>query len=263
VGGRRTRCLDAGAGWPVLLVHAFPLTADMWRPQLDRVPVGWRFIAPDMRGFGPGAGDARDGPVATSIDDYARDMSGVLDALHIDDAVIGGLSMGGYVTFALHRHEPERFTGMVLADTRAQPDTPDGRSGRAKMRDLLAEQGPRAVADQMIPKVLSEAARRDAPELVEATRRMIESSAPAAIDAALAAMMDRPDSTPDLSRISCPVLVLVGSEDGVTPPRDAELMHGAAPRSRLTVIHGAGHLANMERPDEFSHALHDFLVAPM
>jgi pimeloyl-ACP methyl ester carboxylesterase len=265
--GTPTRYLEAGSGWPVLLLHAFPLNADMWRPQLDRVPNGWRFIAPDLRGFGPAPQDERikelDTSYMPSMDDYARDLGELLDALRIDDLIIGGLSMGGYVTFALLRQAPERFTGMLLADTKTQADTANGRAARAKMRDLLAERGPSGVADQMIPRLLSGESREKRPALVEETRRMIESNAPAALDGALAAMMERPDSTGDLAHVSCPALVLVGDRDEVTPMSDAERMHEVMSRSRLTVIHGAGHLSSLERPDEFSRALHDFLVAHM
>jgi 3-oxoadipate enol-lactonase len=296
VDGRRMRFLEAGAGWPVLLIHAFPLSADMWRPQLERVPEGWRFIAPDLRGFGKNlpteggshatakaeggnhataeaeeshphhlvaSGFSRKNSAALTMDDYARDIGFVLDELKIDEAVIGGLSMGGYVTFALFRQAPERFTGMVLADTRPQADTADGRAARAKMRDLLAEHGPSAVADQMIPKLLAPTSRSGDPALVERTRRMIEANTVDGIDGALGALMERPDSTGDLPGISCPTLVIVGEDDEVTPQADAELMKQEIPRSLLMVIQGAGHLSNLERPFEFSRALHDFLVAHM
>lgn len=242
------RYLEAGAGWPVVLLHAFPVNADMWRPQLARVPEGWRFIAPDLLGCG------------TSIDDYARSVADLLDRLEIDNAIIGGLSMGGYVTFALFRLAPERFTGMILADTRAGADTPDGKAARVKMRELVAEQGPSAIADQMLPKLLTPDAASDA---IASVRQMIEALPAQAIDSALKAMMDRPDSTPALPRMTCPTAIIVGERDAVTPPAEAERMQALMPRSRLTVIPEAGHLANIERPDEFSRTLHDFLVAPM
>src|SRR5262249_4658120 len=123
IDGRTVRYLDAGSGWPVVLIHAFPLNADMWRPQLERVPEGWRFIAPDLRGFGP---DAVRDPGGVTLDDMAADVAELLDFLGIDPAVIGGLSMGGYITLALFRRAPERFSGMILADTKAQGDTAEG-----------------------------------------------------------------------------------------------------------------------------------------
>jgi 3-oxoadipate enol-lactonase len=244
------RYLEAGAGWPVVLIHAFPFTADMWRPQLTRVPDGWRFIAPDLTRL---AG-------TTTMDDYARGISRLMDLLEIDNATIGGLSMGGYVTFSLFRLAPERFTAVILADTRAGADSADGKAGRTKMRELLAARGPSAIADQMLPRLLSEEAN---PGVVAEVRAMIEATPPEAIDAALVAMMNRPDSTPVVSRLSCPTLVIVGAQDQITPVAEAERMQAMMPRSRLTVIPAAGHLANVERPDEFADALHDFLVSPM
>src|SRR5450830_907327 len=114
------------------LLHAFPLTADMWRPQLEQVPQGWRFIAPDLRGFGRAQSLPPKGGRQITMDDYAQDVCALMDGLKIGEAVIGGLSMGGYVAFALHRQSPSRFTGLVLADTRSQADTPLGRDGRAR-----------------------------------------------------------------------------------------------------------------------------------
>src|SRR5512134_2831152 len=126
--GRRTvRYVEAGAGWPVVLIHAFPLGAAMWRPQMDEVPDGWRLIAADLPGFG---GEEVDGSEPPTVETYAADVEALLDALEIDRAVIGGLSMGGYVTFALYRRAPERFSGVILANTRSTADTPEGKGAR-------------------------------------------------------------------------------------------------------------------------------------
>ena len=258
--GRRIAWLESGAGWPVILLHAFPMNADMWRPQLAAVPDGWRFIAPDLRGFGqtPFSNEA-DGRLA--LDDYASDMGCLMDALELDSAIIGGLSMGGYVTFAMFRQAPPRFSGMILADTRPQADTQQAREGRVRLREVLAQEGPTGVAEQMLPKLLSERTRRERPALVDHTRRIAVSNQSRAIDAAIVAMMDREDSTRDLARISCATLVIAGADDSVTPVADAESMHLAIPRSILTIIPDAAHLSNVEQPEAFSKALSDFLVA--
>jgi 3-oxoadipate enol-lactonase len=255
---RRLTWLEAGTGRPVVLLHAFPLTAEMWRRQLEAVPDGWRFIAPDLRGFGR---FLPDGGRAVTLDDYAADVFALIDALALDEAVIGGLSMGGYVTFAMHRLQPARFTGMVLADTRPQADSVASREGRVQLRARLARDGPRGVAEQMLPKLLGEAARRGSGDALRHTRAMIEGSAPEAIDAAIVALMGRPDSTPGLSRIACPTLVIVGEEDEITPRDEAEAMQRAIARSALCVIPGAGHLSNLEQPAAFSRGLADFLLA--
>jgi 3-oxoadipate enol-lactonase len=261
----RMSWLEAGAGWPLVLLHAFPLTAEMWRPQLERVPNEWRFITPYFRGFAPPTshlGAQHSGHVRLeTIDDYARDVGALLDALKIDSAVIGGLSMGGYVTFALFRQAPTLFSGMILADTRPQADTPQGRDGRVRMKQLVAREGVTAVADHMIPKLLAERTVAEQPDLVRRVRAIVESTSPDAIDAALEAMMTRPDSTPDLARISCATLVIVGGQDTVTPLADADAMHQAIPRSTLVTLPGAGHLSNLEQPEVFSRAIADFLLS--
>jgi 3-oxoadipate enol-lactonase len=255
---RRVRVLEAGGGWPVVLLHAFPLGADMWRPQLEAVPDGWRFIAPDLPGFG---GEDSAASASPSMDGYADDLMALLDALEIERAVIGGLSMGGYVTFAMFRRAPERFSGLLLADTRTSADTPEGRTARRAMSDLVKTQGPSAVADQMMPKLLGPTTRASRPHVEPAVRRLIVANTVRGIDDAIQAMVDRQDSTALLDRISVPTLVVVGEEDTLTPVSDSESIHEAIDRSHLVVLAEAGHLSNLEVPEEFSRVLEDFLAS--
>jgi 3-oxoadipate enol-lactonase len=258
VDGRTIRYLEAGSGWPVVLIHAFLLHADMWRPQLERVPEGWRFIAPDMRGFGP---DAVAQPDQTTLDCMAGDVSQLLDALGIDSAVIGGLSMGGYITFALFRRAPERFSSMILADTKAQKDTPEGLEARRQLIELARAEGARAVADSMLPKLLGPSAAKRRPNLAATVRTMIEGASVPGIVGAIEAMIGRPDSRPDLTQIACPTLVIVGDEDVLTPVSDAADMQNEIARSRLVILPEAGHLSNLEAPDGFALAMSDFLTS--
>ena len=248
----RMAWLEAGSGWPVILLHGFPLNADMWRPQLERAPTGWRLIAPDLRGFGQTDGV----PATLSMDEWAADVFSLMDCLELDDAVIGGLSLGGYIAFAMYRQAGTRFTGMVLANTRSQADSEQARAGRLQLRRLLAEQGPSIVAPQLLPKLFSSAAD---PGAVAFVRDLVESASPEAIDAAIGALLDRPDSTPDLPRITCATLVIASDQDAIVPLAEAEAMQRALTRSQLTVIAGAGHMSNLEQPDVFSRALEDFL----
>jgi pimeloyl-ACP methyl ester carboxylesterase len=198
------------------------------------------------------------------MDDFAADVEALLDALEIERAVIGGVSMGGYVTFALFRRAPERFSGVLLADTRAQADTPEGRQGRRAMSELVrGPGGPSAVVEQMLPKLLGETSHRSRPHLAARIRSLALANAAEGLDGALHAMMSRPDSTPDLARISLPTLVIVGEEDALTPVADSELLHRSIQRSHLVVLPGAGHMSALETPDEFSRALSDFLGANM
>jgi pimeloyl-ACP methyl ester carboxylesterase len=256
IAGRRVRYLDAGAGWPLVLVHAFPLNADMWRPQLDRVPRESRFIAPDVRGFGPAAIVPSAAP---TLDQMARDIVAVLDELEIDRAAVGGLSMGGYLAMALLRVAPERVTALVLANTRPQADTPEGRQGREKMIELARTRGPAAIADQMLPKLLGETSLRARPHLPPMIRRMVEGNPAEGIASALHAMKERPDSTAQLAAFNGPALVIAGEEDTLIPVSESEAMHALMPRSHLVLLPSAGHLSSVEVPDDFSEALGNFL----
>lgn len=258
VAGRRVRYLEAGAGWPLVLLHAFPLNADMWRPQLDRVPGGWRFIAPDIRGFGPNAFLPSGTP---SLDLMAADVAALMDELEIDRAAVGGLSMGGYLAMALFRIAPERVSALVLANTRAQADTPEGRQGRENMIELVRARGAAAVADQMLPKLLGETSQRARPHLAPMLQRMIEGNSPEGIAGALYAMKERPDSTPLLARFNAPALVIAGEEDTLIPVADSEAMAALLPRSYLVLLPTAGHLSNLEVPEDFAEALGNFLQA--
>jgi 3-oxoadipate enol-lactonase len=239
----------------LVLIHGFPLSARMWEPQLAIAEQGWRLIVPHLRGFDEGPG----GRSATSMDDSAGDIIDLLDALHVEQAVIGGLSMGGYVTFALLRNAASYFQGLVLADTKPQADTPEGVQARQRMLTLVREQGPGAVADEMLPKLLGESTRRQRPDLVEEVRAIVLSNGAETIAGAITAMMTRPDSTPLLSTIKLPTLVVVGEEDTLTPPQLSLDMHNAISGSELVRIPGAGHMPNLEQPALFNEALITFL----
>ena len=239
----------------VVLLHAFPLNARMWDAQLALAGGGWRVIAPHFRGVDGGAGD----PATASMEDYAGDVIDLLDALHIKQAVIGGLSMGGYAALAVLRHAASYFQGLILADTRSEADTPEGLEGRKKMLELVQTKGAAAVADEMIPKLLGETTRRTRPEVADHVRSLVLSSSADAIAGAVRALMTRQDSTPLLSAIHFPTLIVVGEEDTLTPPALSEKMHSHIPGSEMTVIPGAGHLSNLERPEAFNAALARFL----
>ncbi len=254
--GRSVRYLEAGSGKPLIWLHAFPLSADQWLPQLGRVPPGWRFIAPDLRGF-RGAGPAYEqlGLERQTIDDYAADVFELMTHLDIPRADVGGLSMGGYVVFAMLHRAPDRITGLVLANTRAAADSPRGKLSRAEMLAVLERDGPAGVAREMVPKLLGETTKRDQPDLAEAVTRLIVANPADALGAAVRAMRDRPDSTALLRTLTCPVTIIHGSEDALIPVSEADAMHQAIGGSRLVVLDGVGHLSNLEDPAGFNAAV--------
>jgi len=244
----------------LVLVHAFPLNARMWQPQLALAAEGWHVVAPQLRGFDVDGGGE---PHAASIDDYAADVIDLLDALHVESAVVAGLSMGGYAAFALLRRAPSYVGGLILADTRAEADAAAGVEARKRMLQLIVERGSTAadaVADEMIPKLVGATTIASRPDVGAELRTLIRATPPDRIADAVRAMMTRPDSTPLLATIHVPTLIIVGAEDTLTPPPSSESMHREIGGSELHVVPEAGHLSSWERPDAFNAIVSTFLA---
>jgi pimeloyl-ACP methyl ester carboxylesterase len=255
VNGIKIDYRDEGEGLPVIFVHAFPLNQTMWDDQVDALKQTCRAITLDLRGFG------RSGFASSphSIEQMASDVRGLMKALEIDSAVLVGLSMGGYISLAFYRNYPECVRALVLADTRATSDTPEARDRRIKSAEKAEREGSTAIADDVVPMLLGRSTLSTRSDLIERTRELIEANSPVGIAAAQRAMASRRDSTDLLAGMSTPVLVIVGSEDSLTPPADAETMHRAIRGSHLRVIEGAGHLSNLEQPRAFNSALSEFI----
>ena len=245
-----------GEGRAVLFVHGFPFDRTMWRHQLAGLS-RWKRIAPDLRGMGestPGTGEY-------SMGRYADDLAAVLDAVGVGQAVVCGLSLGGYVVFELLRRHPERVRAVVLCDTRPQADTAEARRNRDELAALAVASGPDAVAERLLPGLLAPATLADQPEVMTQCREMARRCSVVGIVGALRAMRERSDSTSLLGAIRVPTLVVVGAEDRPTPPAVAEAMAQAIPGARCAVIPGAGHVAPLEQPLATSRLLADFLDA--
>lgn len=249
---RALETIDRGSGTPIVWIHGFPLSSLIFEGQFE-IP-GVRHVAPDLPGFGRSAPE----PVE-SIDRYAERVLALLDAKGIREAVIAGVSMGGYVAFSMLRQRPSLATGLVLIDTREVPDTSEGRRNRLAQIDRVEKEGTSFLIEAMLPRMLTSATIRAGDRRTEMVRHAMESATPAGVCAALRAMADRGDSTAALRSASCPVLVVVGTEDDLTPPSDAERMSGTAKNSTLVRIPGAAHLSNVERPDVFNGAVRSFL----
>ena len=189
----------------------------------------------------------------------ALDIRGLMAALEIKDAVLVGLSMGGYISLAFYRNYPGDVRAMILADTRAGADTHDARKRRLNSARKAETEGAAAIADEMIEKLLGPSTIQHRPEVVGRVRSMIEANSPSGIAAAQRAMASRLDSTYILAGIDCPVLIAVGAEDSLTPVAEAEAMRNGIPHSRMVVIPAAGHLSNLEQPAEFNRALAEFI----
>lgn len=244
---------DIGTGIPIVWVHGFPLNGGIFDAQGSIR--GARHIMPDLRGFGstPPSG------TELTVDDYARDVLDLADELAIERAVFAGLSMGGYVVFAIARHAPRRFLGAILLDTRETADADAAREQRYKLAARVRENGVAVLADEMLPKLLSrQTHERNAP-LVERVRDIVMQTSTDGAVAALHALAQRPDSSVTLSQLPVPTAIVVGKDDVITPPADAERMLRLSPHASIHVIEDGGHLANMENPAAVNADIEEFV----
>ena len=227
----------------VLLLHAFPFDSRMWQaPRAALEEAGWHTVAPDLPG--------PDGE--NTLTGWADRVLGTIDG----PLVPVGVSMGGYLALELWRGAPERVTGLVLADTRAGPDSPDGRAARDESIRVVCEEGVAELWEGLEPKIFAPGV---GPDVAARAREIVLEQGSSRLRLALEAIRDRPDSTDMLSAIDVPVLVLVGEEDAITPPVEAERMAASLADARLVRIPGAGHLTPLEAPERFTDALLGFL----
>jgi len=256
INGTQIAYSDNGAGTALVFLHAFPLNRTMWAPQETHLSRRFRVVTVDLRGHGES-----DAPLwHSSLEQYAGDVNGLLDHLAIQQAVLIGLSMGGYVSFAFYRKYARRVQALVLADTRAAADSAEARTGRFNLVQTAYRKGAGAVAEIMLPKLLGATSMAERPGIVKQVRHMIETCEVSGIVVDSMAMAERPDSMSLLSLITCPTLVIVGEEDGTTPPSEARVMAQGIPGARLSIIPGAGHLSNLEQSDRFNQAVSNFVT---
>jgi pimeloyl-ACP methyl ester carboxylesterase len=248
---------DEGRGRALLLFHAFPLHRSMWDEQAKALARSVRVLRLDARGFGESA--PADGPL--TMDRIADDGARLLERLGIETAVVGGCSMGGYAAFAFARRHPRRLEGLYLQDTKAPPDTDEARANRRTLAERVLALGPSAAAEALLPKLVGDTTHRERPQVVARVRADILAAAPLAIAAALDGLAAREDSRPTLEAIRVPALVVVGEEDVLTPPAEAEATASGIAGARLVRVPAAGHLANLEAPGPVSEAIAGFLAA--
>lgn len=248
---------DHGVGLPVIFLHAFPLNRRMWEGELTALlgEARYRLVALDWRGFG----ESEITSEISTMELFADDVAGLMDALGMQNAVLCGLSMGGYAAFAFLRKYPQRVGGLILADTRPGADTPEARANRENVARIAETQGTGAIADLQVPRLLSEYTRQQHPDVEARVRQLIDEATPRGIAAASRGMAQRADSSDLLAGITCPTLVIVGEQDALTPPTVAQDYASRIPGAQYVVIPQAGHLSNLEQPEVFLLAISGFL----
>ncbi len=245
-----------GSEDPLVLLHAFPLNGRMFEGQTAAFSDGRRVISPDYPGFGRSPRT----PAQPDLRYYAGCVSNLLDRLDLGRVVLGGLSMGGYVAFECLRLFPERISGLILANTRPDQDSQETRQNRNRAANRVAEEGVGVLIELQMQRLLAPGTLKDEPEVVEKVKAMIFESSPTGVVAALGAMRERPDSTALLGAIEVPTLVIGGEEDAISSPEVMGAMAEKIPDSRHVTLPKAGHLSNLENPEEFNSALRDFLA---
>lgn len=240
----------------VLLIHGHPFDRSMWSPQVAALTAaGYRVITSDLRGYGA----SEVVPGVTTLEQFARDQAALLDALGVDKAVVGGLSMGGQIVMEFCRLFPERVSAVLLADTFPRAETEQGKVFRNQVADRLLKEGMAGYADEVIDKMVAPAPTAFRAEVAAHVLGMMRATPPEGAAAALRGRALRPDYCELLTELRVPAWVVVGADDEYTPVGDAEFMHESLPDSTLTVVPAAGHMPNLEYPEVFNPALLAFL----
>ncbi|MCS7014264.1 MAG: alpha/beta hydrolase [Chloroherpetonaceae bacterium] len=235
----------------VLLLHAFPLSNEMWKPQLAALSeAGHSVLAPNVYGIG-GSEPRTD----WTMRHYAEALHELVTRFGFTSVSLIGVSMGGYQAFAFQRRYPDMVASMMLCDTRADADTDEARNRRFEFIEALKQNGISEAKARMIPKLLGKTTHAENPELAGQLSVIIERHRIEPVIEQLKALAHRPDSTSHLSSIHCPTLVVVGEEDELTPPALAKSMAEKIPNAQLEIIPKAGHLPNLEQPERFNELM--------
>ena len=245
-----------GSGPDVVLLHPFPLNHHFWDAIVPQLSTRYRVVLPDLRAHGDS--DAGDGPV--SMTKLADDLDRLCRELDITRAIFVGVSIGGYALFEFMRRNRERVAALVLANTRAGAETPEGRAVRLQIAETVGREGTAAFIDDLFQRLFSKTTVANRPDIVEAARAMAKRMSPGDIAQVQRGMADRGDSIPTLAAIKVPTLVVAGEDDSV-PLSELELMHQRIAGSQYRVIPKAGHYAAMEQPAEFGRLLRTFFDA--
>lgn len=240
---------------PVIFIHGFPFRKSCWDPQFEFLKETHRVITYDLPGFG------RSSPLNTeaSIAAYAEHLIKFMDGLHLEKAIVCGLSMGGYILLNAAERYTERFSAIILCDTQCLADSKENVQKRYDTIKTIEEKGPEEFAEGFLRNTLTEHTHKHRAELVENVRSMILSNNQEAVTAALRAMAGRKETCSGLKDIRIPALILCGEEDALTPASLSEFMFNHIPNAELRILPKAGHLSNLEAPDTFNDHLHNFI----
>ena len=241
----------------ILFIHGFPFDKSMWNEQAELLANDHFVVTFDMRGHGESAA----GSGQYLVEFYVDDVIAIMEHLGLEKTCLCGLSMGGYTAMRAVDREPQRFSGLVLCDTKSSPDSNEAKINRANQIKTLLAGNKAQFVEAQIKALLAPKTFESNKQTVERVRNMIESTSDTALIGTMIALSARMDMTGSLTRITVPTLIIVGKQDRITTLTDAGEMHAAIKGSRMAVVHDAGHLSNLENTTEFNAALQKFLSA--
>jgi len=244
----------------VVLLHAFPVDKRLWDDVVGPIAdAGWDVVVPDLLGFGESR-LPEDYDEEPSLAAHARAVLGILDRVGIANAVVCGLSLGGYVAMEIVRQDPSRVAGIALLDTKATADGEEARANRLRVAAQVVEAGStEALARAMLPTLLGTTTQQTRPDVVARVGGWIREADPAGVAFAQRAMAARPDSLADLAALAVPGLVLWGEQDAISPRAEQDAMVEAMRDARLVTVPDSGHLSAVEAPEATAAALIAFL----
>lgn len=240
---------------PVVLIHGFPLSHEMWQAQIEPLKEKFHVIAYDVRGHGrSGLGDGQ-----YNLEFFVDDLIGLLDHLKITKVVLCGLSMGGYIALRAIERNPERVLGLILCDTQSKADSNEAKLKRARSIKAVKTNGVKSYAETFTKALLAPQTLATKPDIVHRIKQIIESNSTIGICGTLLALASRTDTTEALPKIEVPTLILVGEHDAVTPPSASQEIHDRIPDSEIHIIPNAAHMSNVENYQEFNKHVLNFL----
>jgi 3-oxoadipate enol-lactonase len=243
-----------GTGPPVVLLHPFPASHELWLPAAQALVSRYQVILPDLRGHG----DSGVGEGPASMEKHASDLARILDHAEVGRPPFAGVSIGGYVLFEFWRRHRGRVAALALFNTKAPSDSPEARSVRLQAAADVLERGTGPFFESMIPKLLGKTTRESRPDLVDGALRMMHKMSPEKVAQVQRGMAERPDSVPDLKTINVSTLLVTGDEDVLTGPPEADLMRQNIPNSEMKIVRRAGHYSPWEQPAEAGQLLRQF-----
>ncbi len=258
VNGINVSYTDSGEGtYPIIFIHGFPFNKQAWKPQADLFKRTNRVITYDIRGFGESGTNNENISIALFADDLLKFM----DALEIKKAILCGLSMGGYILLEAVTLYPERFKGMILCDTQCVADTPEGKEKRLKTIEQINEYGLEDFAKTFLETAFCKESHNSKKKLIEKLYKDIIDLDAKIVTDTLHALAQRPEKCSALKDIVVPTLIICGKEDKITAIERSEFLFSNIDHSSLKIISDAGHISNLEQPEEFNKCLGNFITA--